>query len=176
MRVFILWCALLPVLAVSSVADGPTEFDVKAAFVYNFAKFTEWPTASMVEDDSAFVIGILGTSNISNRLKELVADKDVRGRSIEIVEIRDTAAIRGCHILVVGDGFKKDMGWIRKDARKRHILTIADWDSFSEQGGMVYLYVAENRVRFRICTTEAASAGLTLSAKLLRLAEIDCGK
>jgi hypothetical protein len=142
---------------------------VKAAFIYNFTQFVQWPSHAYEGSRSPFVIGILGENPFGSYLEELVKDEKVNGRSIEIRKFKNAADVERCHILFINKG---DAAAIARSFRGRGTLTVSDEDNFAKDGGMIRFFTANNKIRLQINPAAARAANIDISAKLLRLAEI----
>ena len=149
----------------------PREYLIKAAFVYNFTKFVEWPEEVFQKDSSPFIICILGRGGLGEALRT-IEDKSVHGRNLEVRQCRTSADIGVCQLLFVAAGEKPRLPAIFEDLENRPILTVSDMDGFARSGGMIQLYKDENRIRFAVNVKSAERYGLKLSSKLLRLAKI----
>ncbi|TDJ53713.1 MAG: YfiR family protein [Nitrospina sp.] len=173
----ILWAWFAPMagqaLAVESVYGAPVEYEVKAAFVHNFAKFIEWPENVFDRADSPLRIGILGQGPINEPLMNLNG-KDVQNRSLEVTRIRNTKNLRQYHIIFVNPSEKGRTRSLLRRLKGTGILTIGDLDGFAEQGGAFNFYLEEGKVRFEINDCAAHRENLKISSKLLRLARIVC--
>jgi hypothetical protein len=168
----VLLCAFCITLAPRVLAaDGPSEYAVKAAFIYNFAKFVEWPTESSVQD-SPFVIGILGQDPFGGALDEIVSGKTVRDKRITVKRFTKIEDAMSSSILFISNSEKENMGQIIKRLDGAPVLTVSDLERFAEHGGMVELMIDQNRVRFAINVAAAEQARLKPSSQLLKLAKI----
>ncbi len=87
--------------------EAPSEYQVKAAFLYNFAKFVEWPAAAFVDDQAPFTLCIVGDDLFGSALSEIAAQKNVKGRSLAVRHLKEEAGLRACHILFVSSSEKK---------------------------------------------------------------------
>ncbi len=164
------WCAPM---ALESVYAASVEYDVKAAFVHNFAKFIEWPEHAFDRADSPLRIGILGHGPIDEPLLNLNG-KEVQNRPLEVSRVRNTINLRQYHIIFVNPSEK---GWTRSLFRRLKgtgILAIGDFEGFAEQGGAFNFYLEEGKVRFEINDCAARRENLRISSKLLRLARVVC--
>jgi YfiR/HmsC-like len=150
---------------------SPTEYQVKAAFIYNFAKFVEWPMESSAKD-SPFVIGILGQDPFGGALDEIVSGKTVRDKKITVKRFSSIDDAMNSRILFISKSEKESMGQIIKRLDGASVLTISDIGQFAEQGGMIELVIDHNRVRFAINVAATEQAGLKPSSQLLKLARI----
>jgi YfiR/HmsC-like len=166
--------SLIAALACASAfAEDPVqrtpEYQIKAAFLYNFAKFVEWP-AEALDRREAMVICVFGRDPFQGALDRVVAGKTVNGRPIEIRRTSDFAAARSCHVLFIAAAGSGHAGQITTAVRNFGVLTVTEVDRSSEPDSMINFVMEENRVRFQISSKAATAAGLRISAKLLQLA------
>lgn len=160
--------ALLPVHA---RPEEPTEYQVKAAFLYNFAKFVEWPEEAMAGGQS-FVIGVMGRNPFGSDIDEAVAGKTVRDKPIVVRRFSKIEDAIGSHVLFISDSEAEDVVRIVRQLSRAPILTVSDLPRFAERGGMIQLLLEQNRVRFAINPAAIERAGLKPSSQLLKLARI----
>jgi hypothetical protein len=154
----------------------PKEHEVKAAFLYNFAKFVKWPDND--PRSPTFVIAVLGEDPFGSVLDRTVAGKTVLGRSVEVKRLQNLDATEPIHILFVGESEKKHLPEIWKRLEGTSVLTVGEMDSFAERGGMIAFKVREDVVQFEINLGSVERARLKMSSQLIRLARqvIDGGK
>ena len=143
--------------------------EVKAAFLYNFARFIEWPDAVFNAPQSPFVIGVLGEDPFGGALGEIVGHEKGGGRRIEIRRWGQAHEVAGCHLLFVNPDLP-DRLTVLRSLPAEGLLTVGDGEGFVESGGIIGLIVEQNRVRFEVNLAGAERAGLVLSSKLLNLA------
>jgi hypothetical protein len=159
-----------------SVGDGraqesqPTEYQIKAAFLFNFAKFVEWPPAAFAEATSPMVIGILGENPFGGDLERTIQNKTINNRSIVIKQLHSLAEATNCQVLFISTSEKKRLAEIFDGLRGTSVLTVGETDRFTETGGMINFVAEGNKIRFQINEVAAESAGLKISSKLLSLA------
>ncbi len=153
-------------------SEPPTEYQVKAAFLYNFAKFVEWPADAFPDVQSPIVLGILGDDPFGSVLDKMIYGKAANGRGFVVKRVSEDAKLRSCHILFISSSEKKHLARILEGLKGAGVLTVGDMDRFAESGGVIHLLLAENKVRFGINLTAAARARLKISSKLLALARI----
>jgi len=144
-------------------------YQVKAAFIYNFSQFVEWPPSAYEGNQAPFVIGILGENPFGNYLDELVKDEKVGSRSIVIKKYRDIDDVKSCNILYINLPNAKEA---MRALHNRSILTVSDADNFARDGGMVRFFTLNNKIRLQINPTAAKTVNINISSKLLRLADI----
>jgi hypothetical protein len=158
-----------PVLGQSA---STSEYEIKAAFLFNFAKFVEWPESVMGETNGSFIIGILGRDPFDGALDQTIGDKTVKGKTIVIKRFRHLVDLQYCHILFISESEKDNLQEILNRIGDESILTVGDMPDFAKNGGMIQLYTENDKVRFAIRLTATERANLKLSAKLLNLAKI----
>ena len=154
---------------------SPTEYEVKAAFLYNFARFVEWPAAALHDPGAPFVIAILGRDPFGAVLDETVAGKTVAGRPIEVHRIPRVDDARDAQIVFVAPSERANMAAILKALERPGVLTVGDTDGFALRGGAINFTVQARRVRFEINPAVAEQAGLKMSSQLLKLATLVAG-
>jgi hypothetical protein len=170
----------LCVAALSSVpglAQGPIEDEalLKTAFVYNFAKFTRWPTDAWEGPDNDLMLCTIGDGLMVRSLARLGSEK-VRGRSVTVRALMTESRIDACHMLFISGSVHRHMARIIARVGKAPILTISEIRGFSDAGGIIQLYRAQKRVRFKINLRAATEKRLEISSRLLDLAEVVGGE
>jgi hypothetical protein len=149
---------------------SPSEYRVKAAFLYNFAKLVDWPTNTFSSADAPLVIGVLGKSPVSEALAGTIKDKKVGLHPVRIRRFERVEDVSDCQVLFVCDSEKGRMAEILAKLQGKSILTVADADGFADSGGMIQLIKQREAVRFEINTNATARANLRVSSRLLQLA------
>jgi hypothetical protein len=152
--------------------SGIEEYRVKAAFLFNFAKFVQWPPQAFKSADSPIEICVLGQNPFGPSLDQAVQGKMIGDRAFVVREIRNAQQARECHIVFVGAA-----GWTRSrevlgDIKPCCALTVGEMEGFIAGGGMINLRLEDARVRVEINPDAAERARLRISSKLLSLAEI----
>lgn len=167
------WFAFaLIVTGVAAAAAPVSEYQVKAAFLFNFAQFVEWPQAAFARPDAPFVIGVLGKDPFGANLDELVRGETVNKRQLTIVRYRDIAEIHDCQILFISGAELEHLDEILAALKGRSVLTVTDASTPATRGVMIGLVTEDSRIRLRIDLEAAKAGNLTISSKLLRPAEI----
>ena len=146
------------------------EYRVKAAFLYNFINFVEWPPQSLFQSSPTITLCIVGDDPIRDALNELKNDT-VRGKKLTI-KYRSADDIRGCNILFVPASEKHNAAKIVRSVGKSDVLTVSDTEETAQQGIIINFFIEQKKVRFTINIDAARLAGLKISAKLLKLAKI----
>jgi hypothetical protein len=150
----------------------PTEYEVKAAFIYNFAKYVRWPEASTSETTKPFVIGVIGRDPFGQALDDAIRGQSLQGRAVSVKRFGTVEEVADCDILFISSSEKNNLPRILEVLHRAPVLTIGDMDRFAERGGMINLTTEEARVRFEINVEAAERAGLKPGSQLLRLARI----
>ncbi len=164
LRVVAAWALLA--LCADARAEPVPEHELKAAFVYNFTVFTEWPQEALAA--SAPIVLCTGSASTLSPALQSLNDKVVNGHKLAV---RPAAAgLRACHVLILGSGDRERWGQIKRDLAGTHVLTVSDDVTISQDGAMIALSMVNQRIGFDVDIKAARSARLQLSSKLLRLA------
>jgi hypothetical protein len=150
-------------------AESSEEDTIKAAFVYNFTKFVQWPPDRFPNADSAILIGVLGDKAFCGRLENVVRDRRVNGRGISVVDLRSIDDAASVHVLVVRAGQERRFG-MTAPAKLAGVLTVGESADFAAREGIVNFTMADEKVRFEINADAADRAELKISAQLQKLA------
>jgi len=151
------------------------EYQVKAAFLYNFAKFVEWPPSSFSDASAPLRICVLGQDPFGEELGNITREKTVNGRKLEVDQVVDVQQARTCQILFIASSEKAQLKRIFESLRGTDALTVGDTKGFVEQGGMINFVLDNNRVQFEVNRTAAEQGGLKVSSKLLSVAKLVIG-
>jgi len=157
-----------PCRAAESVPD---ESQVKAALVFNIAKFVDWPPTAFVQDSTPLVIYTLGGGGFTSAVAGLHG-KQLKGRSVVVTHISRAEDIRACHVLVIGNADSNLIQAVLYKLRTQPVLSISDRDRFAHSGGVVGLFRQANKVKFEINLLAAQQHQLKISSHLLKLARI----
>jgi len=152
--------------------EEEVEYPAKLAFLYNFAKFVEWPAGSFHSPGAPLVICIAGRDPFSPRAERELRTRTVLGHPIEIRTIRAIAAVGVCSIVFVPITEQDQADNILRELRGSSTLTVGETVGFAERRGILNLMIEGNRLRFEINLLAAERAGLKISSKLLSLAKI----
>ncbi len=147
----------------------PREYLIKAAFLYNFAKFVEWPAEALPDIGISITFGIVGDNPFGGAF-ESMEGKTVKGRKVVIRQFKGVQDLKFVHILFVSSSEKKRLPKIMKTIKDWNVLTVGDTEGFTEVGGIINLIIVRNKVRFEINAVNAEQARLKISSKLLKLA------
>jgi len=162
--------ALAPARATAQAS--PSEYQLKAVFLFHFAQFVEWPEGAFTAPGAPLVIGVLGEDPFGRYLDETVQGETVNGHPLVVRRYRQVDEITTCHILFVNRPAPAGLERVLDSLKGRAILTVGDADRFAGRGGMIRFVTDHNKVRLRINLAVAEAANLKLSSKLLRPAEI----
>jgi hypothetical protein len=154
-----------------AAAKPSREYLLKAAFLYNFAKFTTWPNEAIAGPKKAVRLCILGKDPFGAAMGS-IEGRIIKRRRLVTVRIAEVSDTGGCHIIFIGKSEAERLRAIIDDLRDRPILTIAEISNFAQVGGIIGLKTIEDRIRFDINVGAANTADLKISHKLLRLANI----
>jgi hypothetical protein len=148
------------------------EYQVKAAFLYNFAKFVEWPSQAFETPRDPIMICVLGHNPFGNALEEVIRGKSMGGRAIVFREVNDIEQANTCQILFVGAANNKRYRSLCVNLKPVGILTVGEAQGFAVGGGVIQFKLDGGRVRFEINVEAAERQQLHISSKLLSLAQI----
>lgn len=146
------------------------EYQVKAAFLYNFTKFVEWPPASFADSTSPIVIGVLGENPFGSELARLVKDRKVNGREILVRTFATPGDVAGVHVMFVGALRGRAAEELKQALRATAVLSVGESPEFAASGGIIRFVVEGDKVGFAINQEASDRAGLKLSSQLLKLA------
>ncbi|NWG86713.1 MAG: YfiR family protein [Hydrogenophilaceae bacterium] len=154
-------------LAGARAADS-AEYQIKAAFLYRFAQFTEWPASALAGSDQ-LMLCVLGEDPFDGLLNG-IAGNTVHQRKLAVQRLTDLQQLSQCHIAFVGAMRPDTLSQVIKRSRQLNVLTVADQKGFAAGGGIIQFVIANDRVQFEINSAAADKAGLKLSSHLLKLA------
>lgn len=148
------------------------EYQLKAAFLFNFCQFVDWPAEAFSSPDAPLIIGVLGQNPFGSYLEETVSGERIDGHPVEIKYYKETNEVNDCHIVFISGNDVKEASDGIAAVKGKSILTIGDQPGFLKQDGMIRFMNQQNKIRFEINVEATRSAGLEVSSKLLRLADI----
>ena len=153
-------------------AQEANEYEVKAAFLYNFARFVEWPDNVSPDPNGPLVIAILGRDPFGGEIDRAIEGKTVNGRRLVIKRFSSLETYEQCHILFVSSSERGNLPRILAAVRTSSVLTVSETDRFAQIGGIINFITIENRIRFEINQAAAERVGLKISYKLLSLGRV----
>lgn len=170
-------CALVltALLLFSAPASAPAQTtranQIKAAFLYNFAQFTEWPTNAFSSSNAPLVIGVLGTDPFGPILDEIARDEIVRGHQLVVERYQRVEQIKTCHILYISQSEAARLDPVVKYLKGKPMLTVSDIENSAHHGVMIR-FLTDTTIHLRINVDALQDAGVTVSSQLLRVSEI----
>jgi hypothetical protein len=164
MVVFVCCCAVN--------AQSPTRAQLEATFLFKFIQYVDWPAKSFPKADSPYIIGILGNDPVAAAVDQTIAGEQFKGRKIETKHFANPSQVTRCHILFITSTEAARLPAVLDKLKGRSILTVSDSADFAQRGGMIGFFDQERKIRFQINNDVAQAAGLSISSKLLQLAQI----
>jgi hypothetical protein len=162
--------AIFPLFAAGQ-SGNLLERQVKAAYLYKFAGFVEWPEGVFTRPDSPVIIGVAGADLIAEQLESAVAGRNANGRPLQVRRLRKGEGVNGLHILFVSAALDKAPAQeLMNAARGQPVLTVTDADDGAGLGAMICFVMADERLRFEVALRYAAAARLRISARMLQAA------
>ncbi len=171
-RIFasILFWSLLVVPCLRTQQPKPNEYQVKAAYLYNFGRFVQWPAKGAANNDSTFTICVLGQDPFGPVLDSTLAGESIEGRPVVTRRLSKPQEAADCRILFINSTEQKHLREILVALDSEAVLTVSDMPDFSRRGGMIQFVLEGERVRFEVNLASAENARLTLSSELLKVA------
>ncbi len=166
-------CVLsMPFTFASSRASAQSEDQVKAAFLFNFVRYVEWPSEVFENDGADVKICMLDADAFGRVVTQIVSGKSVGDRKVKIESIRSVDSARDCHLLYVGSPARETLSDLVSTLASAPVFTVSDAEGFAEGGGMANFFRADNKIRFEMNPGAAKKAKLKISSRLLRLAKV----
>lgn len=163
---------LLACRALAADAGAVGEYQVKAAFLYNFTKFVDWPGAAAKPADAPFVIGIAGDDPFGSMLDETIKSEKAAGHPLIVKRFKRGEPVGGCQILFISRSETGHLESVLKQTEEEPVLTVGDADGVAARGVMINLILVKGTVKMEINLHRAEQARLRISSKLLGLAKI----
>lgn len=160
-------------LRANSVAE---EYAIKAAFLFHFAQFVEWPEEAFRDANSKLVYCTIGEDPFQGTLDTSFKGKIIGSRSLEVRHLRATEEAQGCHVVFIGEISKRRLSDELASLKGNPVLTVGETEQFVKDNGMIAFCTEENKIRFEINLEAAQKANLKISARLLALAKTVIGK
>jgi hypothetical protein len=146
------------------------EYKVKAAFLYKFASYVEWPPQVFERAETPLVIGVAGADALSDELARLIAGRSIGGRPMVVRRLRRGEAVDGVHILFIGRSDGGRLSETLASAKGRPVLTVTESEDAFALGSVINFVIVDDKVRFDVALREAEQANLKVSARLLAVA------
>jgi hypothetical protein len=166
--VILVW-TLVAVPCLWAQGPKPTDYDVKAAYLYNFGRFVEWPDSAATKSDS-FNVCVLGQDPFGPALDATLAGETIGGKNVTARRISSPQEAVNCRILFMSSEEGSRLSKIMEALDRGSVLTVSDMPQFSQRGGMIQFVLEGKKVRFEVNLTAVQRAGLTLSSELLKVA------
>lgn len=161
-------CAPFGALAEERTSD---EYQVKAAYLLNFAKFVEWPPGVFSSPDAPITLCVLGKSPFGSML-DAIQGKIVNGRKVLVSLSMDVQNVKACHLLFIGASEEASLPFILKELKNTKILVTGDMQRFAQRGGVIGFVIRDMKIGFEINVDAARRSGITISSRLLSLARV----
>ena len=155
-------------LSAATPPSSPTDLQVKAAYLYKFGAFVQWPAIAPQSD--TFSICVLGHDSFGSVLDSTINGESVNGKKLVAVRVSSTREAAQCRILYISNSEESRLHGILSELAKAPVLTVSDIPHFSDRGGMIEFTLQNGRMRFDVNVTSAERAGLILSSQLLKVA------
>jgi hypothetical protein len=168
--VAVLLCLLGPVLQ-ASFGDTPREYQLKAAFLYNFTKFVEWPASRFADTNSPIVIGVFGKNPFGAELENLVKGRKINDRGIVVRSVGSAADAKAAHLLFVDSTSDDRLAELQGALQGGGVLTVGESTAFARHDGIINFLLEDDKLRFEINMDAADRAGLRINAQLQKLAK-----
>jgi hypothetical protein len=169
-------CCLSGRISTSQESDTPLinrEYPLKAIFLYNFAGYVEWPTETFANEQSPFVIGVYGSSQIDETLRTIANSKKVGTRNLEFRRYLTVKEIKQCHILFITREVPvKQLNEILAVLKSEPVLVVGESPGFANAGTAMNFFIEANKIRFEVNTDATKQLGLKVSSKLLSMAKV----
>ncbi len=160
----------------AAVDRAISEYEVKAAYVYNFAKFVDWPSTAFSAPNAPICVGVIGADDFAALLEKVVKDKLIQEHPIQVRLLKWPADLGACNIVYVGATEQKRFRQICESVQNSPVLTITEAEDKSQVKGIMNLFMESGKVQFEVNIEGAEKARLRISSKLLRLARGTVGR
>lgn len=152
-----------------------SELDLKAAYLFNFARHVEWPADAFPREDAPFVVAVVGRAEVVDAVERALKGKTIQGRGVEIRRSESGEGLKGGHLVFVTAAEAGKAGPALRELRDARALTVGETPGFLGSGGIMNFFVENRKLRFEVSLTGARRSGLTVSSKLLRVARVSKG-
>lgn len=170
LRLLPLLLALLPAIAGAQAQPAPTEASVRAAFVYQFGNYVDWPAAVLGEPGTPFVIAVLGDEEVLRELGQITSGRRIAGRQVVVTAATSASDLGQAAVVYVGQDAAGQLPAIAERARVRPMLVVSASAEDLAQGGMIGFALSAGRLRFDVSLDALQASGLKVSSRLLAVA------
>lgn len=153
-----------------ALGENLTEYQIKAAYIYKFGNYVEWPDESFANPDSPLTIGIIGADSIADNLEQIISGRTVNNRNIVVRKIYPDTSLDGIQILFVGNSENANLPGILVKTRDLPVLTVTESEESISQDSIINFVISEDKVRFDIALPAADRNNLKISSRLLQVA------
>ena len=164
--------ALTGATVMGTQASSSVEYQVKAAFLLNFAKFIEWPSTVFQSEKTPIAVCVFGYDPFGSALDEIIRRQNVNSRELLARRINELTELKTCQLVFVGEREEKHLPEILNSVKETSALLVGEGEDFAERGGCVQFFIENKRMRFAVNVDAVQRARLTVSSKLLALARI----
>ena len=161
---------LFSLMVLPVFAQKASEYQVKAAFLFNFSKFLEWPPEAMGQPAEPFVIGVIGTDPFGTYLDDIISGEKMMEHPMVVKRFSGAEQVDRCHILFINMPGKTSE--VLNALKGKSILTVSDENGFNQNGGIIRFFTEDETIHLEINIQAAKAANLNVSSKLLRIAKI----
>ena len=171
-RIFLALLLALAAAWAGPCRAGPevgSEYQTKAAQIYSFTKFIDWPAKKFPSSESPFIIGVYGSDEITDFLRESFQSRRIKDRPVEIRHLTNKAELVGCHLVFVSRSERDRLGSVLYEMRHENILSVGESDGFWRGGGVINFLNTDGAIHFQINLSAASRESLKVSSKLLQL-------
>ncbi|MGB2624291.1 MAG: YfiR family protein [Candidatus Acidiferrum sp.] len=159
----------------SAQANSPSEYEVKAAFLFHFAQFVDWPPGAFKSADSPLTYCTVGEDPFHGALDASLNGKTIGARPVRVQHFKRAGEVQGCQVLFIGTLERKTIPAALAGLKESPVLTVGETENFTQEGGIIGFFLEDNKVRFDINLVAAQRAKLQISARLLTLAKTVIG-
>ncbi len=163
---------LLLFAIVPARAQTSKEYQIKAAFLFNFAQFVEWPAAAFADASAPISIGVLGDDPFGPVLDQTVQGETINRRKLIVLRSQRLAGLKDCQLVFISKSEKSRLTDIFESLGSASVLTVSETENFARRGGMINFYLDGNKVRFEINSDAAQRKGIKISSQLLKLGKV----
>ena len=168
------WLTALGLVAFCGRAQAQSgaigEYQAKAAYLYNFIKFVEWPTGALHGPEEAIRVCVLGADSFGRELDGMMEGRKINGRGVAVLHMRTAKAVRDCHVVFISASEQDRARDLLGNSAGPPTLTVGESQTFCKLGGMISFVMEEDKLRFEVNQLSAEQAHLHISSKLLSLA------
>ena len=168
--------ARIPSSAAGKSSSDGGEYEVKAAFLFHFAQFVEWPPETFKDANAPLTYCMVGEDPFRGVLDQILNGKTIGTRPVRVQHLKEIQKIRECQVLFIGGGDKKRRSEEMASANGSAVLTIGETEHFIQEGGMIGFCMEDNKIRFEINLEATEVANLKVSSRLVALARRVVGK